>query len=442
MPDFSSDTPEPLTSQSLTRTGKGTPMGECMRQYWIPALMSRELESDGDPVRLLLLGEKLIAFRDSDGRPGVLDQRCPHRGVSLFLGRNEEQGIRCIYHGWKFATDGQCVDMPNIPPAHARKDLVRAKAYPTCERAGVVWVYMGDRPEPPGLPEIEAACLGSDQVRVVCMQRHCNYLQLIESDLDTSHFGFLHLGCIEPGQLADDNPLRYQVQTRAPLFAPSSDMPWGTSYGAHFDTGQGRRYWRVANYLMPFWTQTPQGDFRDHIDAVAYVPMDDEHTMMFRFSWLRKSRPIDAFDRNGEPLPGLLGDWTRMLAPNTTDWFGRWRPVANASNDWNIDRAAQRSGRIFSGVTEVLTQDQAAVESMGPIVDHGFEHFVSSDQMVARTRRRMVKALERFVREGAPPPGVDDPEVFAAARSGFFEADDTVEWPRVYAEMSKDLIHV
>jgi phthalate 4,5-dioxygenase oxygenase subunit len=441
MQALSSKTPERITSQTLTRVGKGTPMGQFMREYWIPALMSRELEPDGDPVRLLLLGEKLIAFRDSDGKPGVMDQRCPHRGVSLFLGRNEEGGIRCIYHGWKFTTDGQCVEMPNVPAANDCKHLMRARAYPTQERAGMVWVYMGERAEPPGLPDIEATRLADEDVSVICMQRQCNYLQMIESDLDTSHFAFLHLGSIAPDDLAEDSPLRCQVETRAPEFAPSSDMPWGTSYGAHFNSGEGRRYWRVANYLMPFWTQTPQGDFRDHIDAVAYIPMDDEHTMMFRFSWRKKSRSFHPFDKNGDLLAGLTGDWAKMLLPNTTDWYGRWRPIANASNDWKIDRAAQRADEIFSGVTEVLTQDQAAVESMGPIVDHSLEHFVSSDQMALRTRRRMVKALRRFVEDGAPPPGVDDPTVFAAARSGFFEADESVQWPRVYKEMSKDLTH-
>jgi hypothetical protein len=300
---------------------------------------------------------------------------------------------------------------------------------------------MGDRAEPPGMPEIEATRLADADVSVVCMQRYCNYLQMIESDLDTSHFAFLHLGCVDPDDLTEDSPLRNQVETRAPTFAPSTDMPWGTSYGAHFDSGPGRSYWRVANYLMPFWTQTPQGDFRDHIDAVAYVPMDDEHTMMFRFSWRKKSRSFYPFDRNGDPLPGLTGDWAKMLLPNASDWYGRWRPAANPSDDWNIDRGAQRSGQIFSGVTEVLTQDQAVVESMGPIVDHSLEHFVSSDQMVARTRRRMLRALQRFLKDGVAPPGVDDPAVYAAARSGFFEADETAKWPHVYAEMSKHLTH-
>src|SRR5258707_132021 len=147
--------------------------------------------------------------------------------------------------------------MPNVPSANDCKHLMRARAYPACERAGVVWVYMGDRAEPPGLPDIEATRLADDDVSVICMQRHCNYLQMIESDLDTSHFGFLHLGCIEPEQLSEDNTLRYQVETRAPTFAPSSDMPWGTSYGAHFDTAPGRRYWRVANHLPPVFVHAP-----------------------------------------------------------------------------------------------------------------------------------------------------------------------------------------
>ena len=431
---------EAISTQSLTRVGKGTPMGELMRQYWIPALMSREIEAGGDPLRLLLLGERLIAFRDSNGKPAIMDHRCPHRGVSLFLGRNQDGGIRCIYHGWKFTADGTCVDMPNVTPENDCKHKIRANAYPTCERAGVVWVYMGDRAKPPSLPDIEATRLADEDASVICMQRHCNYLQMIESDLDTSHFGFLHLGCIEPEHLSEDNPLRWQVETRMPEFAPCSDMPWGTSYGAYFKIGDDRHWWRVANYLMPFWTQTPQGSFRDHIDAVAYVPMDDEHTMMFRFSWVKKSRSILPVDKKGKALPGLTGDWPKMMLPNTTDWYGRWRPIANQFNDWKIDREAQQSA-IYSGVTEVLTQDQAAVESMGPIADHSVEHFVSSDQMVARTRRRMVKALQRFVEDNVMPPGVDDPTVYEPARSGFFEASGKAEWPQVYTEMSKDLIH-
>lgn len=427
-----------IDSQALTRVGKGTPMGDFMRQYWIPAIMSSELIADREPVRLMLLGEKLLAFRDSEGNAGVMDERCPHRGVSLFLGRVEHGGIRCVYHGWKFKANGECVDMPSVPPAQDCKHLVKARAYRVRESAGVVWVYMGQGEEPPGFPRIEAAMLPAEEVNVYCLQRECNYLQMAESDLDTSHFGFLHLGCLEADDFPEDNPLRYAAEDRAPVFA-SSEMPWGTSYGAFRAAGPSERYWRVANFLFPFWTQSPQGDFSDHIEARAFVPMDDTHTMMFHIQWKRKSRPLIVEDRAGKLLPGLKNN--NELLPNTTDWFGRWRPIANPSNDWLIDREMQRNGVTFSGLDNIRTQDQAAVESMGPIVEHAFEHLVPSDQMVAKTRRRMVKALQRFVEEHTPPPGVADPEVYAAARSGFFVADEALEWPRVYHERSTALKH-
>src|SRR5262249_30072841 len=150
----------------LTRVGPGTPIGTLMRHYWLPALYSRELERDGPPTRFMLLGEKLIAFRDSVGKVGVFDHRCPHRCVSLFLGRNEHGGLRCIYHGWKFDTSGQCIDMPSLSEAQDFKHKVRAKAYATVERAGLVWVYMGERADPPPLPGFEVLDLPSDEINV------------------------------------------------------------------------------------------------------------------------------------------------------------------------------------------------------------------------------------------------------------------------------------
>jgi phenylpropionate dioxygenase-like ring-hydroxylating dioxygenase large terminal subunit len=164
-------------SVELTRVGAGTVMGELMRQYWLPALKSSELVPDGAPVRLMLLGEKLIAFRDSAGRVGVMDHRCPHRCASLFLGRNEEGGIRCLYHGWKYDVTGQCVDMPSVPAEQDFKHKVRAKAYRAVERAGVVWVYMGARAEAPPLPALQILDAPDDEINVSFIQRDCNYLQ-------------------------------------------------------------------------------------------------------------------------------------------------------------------------------------------------------------------------------------------------------------------------
>src|ERR1700739_3075796 len=203
-------------SEDLVRVGPGTVMGELMREYWIPGWVSAELERDGAPMRLLLLGEKLIAFRDSSGRVGVMDQKCPHRCASLFLGRNEANGLRCVYHGWKFDTQGNCVDMPSVPPERDFKHLVHAKAYKTAERNGLIWVYMGDRKAAPPLPQIEATLLPESEVQIQFVQRECNWLQALEGDIDHSHFGFLHTGSVQPEDVPEDSLLRWTGTNRRP----------------------------------------------------------------------------------------------------------------------------------------------------------------------------------------------------------------------------------
>src|SRR5256885_10537768 len=225
----------------LTRVGPGTVMGDLMRCYWIPALMSSELMTDGAPVRLMLLGEKLIAFRDSAGRIGVMDHRCPHRCASLFLGRNEDGGLRCIYHGWKFDVAGNCLDMPSTPPP-GFKEKVKAKAYRVIERAGVVWVYMGEAKELPPLPGFEILDMPDDEIRVSFIQRDCNYLQALEGEIDTAHFGFLHAGHVDIAEVADDEPLRHTVTDRAPRYH-MTDTPWGTQYAGYRPAGPGSTYW-------------------------------------------------------------------------------------------------------------------------------------------------------------------------------------------------------
>src|SRR5438309_3192555 len=175
-------------NELITRVGPGTPMGQLMREYWVPALLSSELpQPDSDPVRVLLLGEQLIAFRDSNNNVGLIQNHCPHRGASLFFGRNEEAGLRCVYHGWKFSTDGTCVDMPNEPAESDFKHKVKAVAYPTQERNGIVWAYMGARQTPPPLPMLEGNMLPEGEWQVTAIQRECNWFQGLEGDIDTSH---------------------------------------------------------------------------------------------------------------------------------------------------------------------------------------------------------------------------------------------------------------
>src|SRR5215471_19673118 len=195
----------------LTRTSAGTLVGDLMREYWIPAAMSSELKAGGAPMRLMLLGERLVAFRDSNGRVGIMDHRCPHRCASLFFGRNEDAGLRCAYHGWKFDVDGNCLDMPNVPPHQDFKHDIKAKAYKVVERAGFVWTYMGARAEPPALPALEVLNLAEDDRVTRVHQRECNWLQSLEGDIDTSHFGFLHVGGVKREDVPADTIHKWGV---------------------------------------------------------------------------------------------------------------------------------------------------------------------------------------------------------------------------------------
>ena len=429
-----------IEGSELTQTGPGSVMGELMRQYWIPAALSSELARDGAPVRLMLLGEKLIAFRDSSGKVGVMDHRCPHRGASLFLGRNEEGGLRCIYHGWKFDVAGRCLDMPNVTPPQDFKHKVKARAYPAVERAGLVWIYMGSRAEAPPLPALEILDVPDAEVKVSLIQRDCNYLQALEGDIDTSHFGFLHAGSVDPHDLADDDPFRHNVTFRAPEYA-IADTPWGTQYAGFRSAGPGQTYWRCANFLFPFWIQAPNGEFDSHVHARAWVPLDDGHTMFFFLWWARgqsaMTQPQPSF-KDGTPIPGT-GRGNNFL-PNTTDWLGRWRVVENAGNDWGMNRAAQQSNEIYSGISGIHLQDQAITESMGPVVDHTIEHLAPSDQMVTRTRRRLLMAARALRVKGTLPPGVEDANVFRGARAGYFVSDEG-PWQEVYAKRLADAVH-
>jgi phthalate 4,5-dioxygenase oxygenase subunit len=404
-------------SADLTRVGPGTVMGQYMRQYWMPAVTSAELKADGDPVRLMILGEKLIAFRDSAGRVGIMDHRCPHRCASLFIGRNEENGIRCVYHGWKFDVDGNCVDMPSVPARQDFKERVHAKAYRTSERNGLVWVYMGERAEPPPMPNIEATQIPGAEIW--CLQRSCNWLQALEGDIDTSHVGFLHVGSLTVDDLTPDHPMRPTVLNRSPEYEVSNS-DWGVMYGAYRPNDDGRMSWRVAHFMFPFWTQTPNTRFATRAIARAWVPMDDENVMLFDITGgVDDGNPAyNSKRKSGEPLFGKLD-----YLPNTTDWYGRWRAADNVGNDWALDRESQRNHVQFTGIANITMQDQAVTESMGPITDHSFEHLAPTDQMIARTRRRLLLTARAFAEKGATPPGVDDPGVFFQARAGSFLHD-------------------
>ncbi|HEX3952737.1 MAG TPA: Rieske 2Fe-2S domain-containing protein [Stellaceae bacterium] len=414
-------------NELLTHVGAGTPMGDLLRQYWVPAALSSELKTDGDPVRLMLLGEKLIAFRDTSGRVGVMDHRCPHRCASLFFGRNEEGGLRCVYHGWKFDTEGNCIDMPNLPADQDFKHKVKAKTYQVAERAGVIYVYMGEREVAPPLPSLEALMCPPEETRVGCAQRECNWLQALEGDIDGSHFSFLHTGALGPDAVVQDHIDRFLQTDRAPrLHIRSTD--WGAMYAAYRPATEGQLYYRFAHFAMPFWTLFPNGPLADNVIAQAWVPMDDTHVMAFQFNWTGRTPNLDTLG-NGDPIPFLQRRPDTL--PNTPDWFGRFLPAANKGNDYLIDREAQRSVS-YTGIATLFGQDSAVTESMNEISDRTLEHLAPSDRMIVVTRRRLIDAAKALRDDGTIPPLVDNPEAAYGARSGEIVAPEGQDWLDAY----------
>jgi len=399
-------------NELVSSVGAGTLMGELMRQYWVPALLSSELPSaDSDPVRVMLLGEKLIAFRDTNGIVGLINQACPHRGASLFFGRNEECGLRCVYHGWKFDAAGNCVDMPNEPAESDFRTKVRATAYPTSERGGIVWAYLGPNTEPPPLPDIEANMLPDGVWHVGAIQRECNWLQALEGDIDTSHLGFLHLGARDPETMEPGTFGYYTVKDRQPRYAVV-DTDGGAMYGAYRPAAGDVDYWRIAQFLFPFYVLIPTGVLGLQVLTRAWVPMDDTHTTFF---------VMTTPDGTG------AGVDLRDVLTNTSDWYGRFRLPQNAGNDYQIDRQKQRSRASYTGLASIHLEDLAITESMGPLLDRSVEHLGSSDVMVIRVRRRLLAAARALRDTGETPPGAENPAVYHA-RSGSVFLPKGADW--------------
>ena len=438
-------------NELLSRIGPGTAMGNLMREYWIPAVKSDELPApDCPPLRLKLLGEELIAFRMTSGKVGAIQNSCPHRGASLFFGRNEEEGLRCVYHGWKFNETGSCVDMPSEPAESNFKSKVHATAYPTYEHGGVIWAYMGPRSsgEEPPLPQIEAFMLSSGPSQVSAIHRPCNWMQGWEGEMDTVHAAFLHFGASKPEDQKPGSFNFYQANQRHAKFSVV-ETDFGTSYGAYRPAEADTYYWRMAHMLFPFYAMIPQGEIGKDAKIGAYVPMDDEHTMHWEIFLRPEILGGPGVDRSADPRPlnqgrakdeiqefidqrqqtvrtggsGANGGPTSTgnlnlgLLPNTTGWFGRFNLPQALENDYMIDREAQRTWKSFTGIPGVRQQDMAVTETMGPIYKRYNEHLGTTDAMIIRTRRKLLAAAKALRDEGVLPPGVDNPEVYRQ-RSG------------------------
>jgi phthalate 4,5-dioxygenase len=378
----------------LTRTGPGTPMGSLLRRYWIPALLSSEVpEADCPPVRVKLMSERLLAFRDTQGTVGVIDEFCAHRGVSLWFARNEENGLRCSYHGWKYDVTGQCVEVPSEPAESGFCKRIRLKSYPCVELGDVIWVYMGPPELRPPLPTFEWAKVAHPRRFVSKRTQECNYLQAMEGGIDSAHVSFLHRHDLRSDELhvGEGAELTRATDVRFEVVETKGGMIIGVRRPAH----ASHLYWRITQWVMPFHTMIPPYG-ENALNGHAWVPVDDESCM----AWCFTHHPTRALTEHELAVMRSGGGIHVKLTP------GSFRPVVNKDNDYMMDRAAQRAGKTYCGVAGIAMQDAAIQESMGPVQDRSKENLVSTDNGVIMARIRLRKAALAAA-QGKEPDGID-----------------------------------
>jgi phthalate 4,5-dioxygenase len=384
-------------NELLTQIGPGTPAGALFRQYWVPALLAEELpDDDCPPVRVKILSERLIAFRDSEGRYGLMDEFCAHRGASLWFGRVEEGGLRCAYHGWKYDVTGQCVEVPSEPENSNFCTKVRLTAYPLVKVGDILWTYMGDPAKRPDLPEFEFCHVRAEQTYTSKRWQESNWLQALEGGIDSSHVSWLHSGGLKSDPLfkgAKGN--EYNLNDLRPFFEVA-EADGGLFVGARRNAEDGKYYWRITPWVMPSFTMVPpRGDHPVH--GHFWVPIDDENVWVYTFDF-HPTRPLTAEER--QAMKDGHGVHSRNIP-------GTYRPEENKDVDYLMDREAQKRGETFSGIRGIAQQDASLQESMGPIVDREKERLVSSDTGIIKARQKLRKAIEALRDEGATPPGVD-----------------------------------
>ncbi len=380
----------------VTQTGPGTAMGDLFRRYWLPALLSEELPAkDCAPVRLELLSEKLLAFRDSSGKLGLIDEFCAHRGVSLWFGRNEENGIRCPYHGWKYDVNGACVEVPSEAQESGYCEKVKLKSYPMIEQGGVIWVYMGPPDKQPALPAYEFCTVKLDQTYSSKRYQDCNWLQALEGGIDSSHVSFLHGGSLNNDPLFKGSKgNKYNQNDFKPVFEVV-DAEGGLFVGARRNAEDEQYYWRITPWIMPCYTMVPPR--ADHpLHGHFWVPIDDNRCWAWSFDY-HPTRALSTEERQAM----IDGHGVHVLVDKN------YVPLQNKSNDYMMDRDAQRSGLYFSGIKGIGMQDASLQESMGHIQDRSKENLVSTDNGIIMARQRLMKAAKALQADpNFTPPGL------------------------------------
>jgi nitrite reductase/ring-hydroxylating ferredoxin subunit len=400
-------------NELLTRTGPGTPMGDYFRRYWLPVALSRELpEPDGPPLRVRMLGEDLVAFRDTLGRVGLIEPACAHRGANLFYGRNEEGGLRCIYHGWKYDVEGRCIDLPNVPPGAAYHGKISIKAYPTREFGELVWAYLGPRSRmPAALPQLEFAVLPAAHRYVSKRLQQCNWAQSAEGGLDTAHFSFLHMPApsvaayADPATAADESRLRWLRDDPLPRFSIVEHEVGFVVGGARRADGD-KSYWRATQYMLPSHSVAPSAMPGEFFQGYTWVPISDEACWIYTYAW-HPDRALSAEERARFDKGGY-GQFAE-LGPG-------YVPLRNRANDYLIDREEQKQ-RSFTGVRGIAEQDALAQDSQGLIAERTRENLTPTDVAIVHFRRTLLEAV-RQLGNGREPEAPRRPEAYRLRAGG------------------------
>ena len=403
-------------NELLTQTGPDTPMGQLFRQYWLPAMLSERLpEPDGPPIALKLMDERLVAFRDTNGQVGILDEFCPHRRVSLVYGRNEECGLRCVYHGWKFDAGGNVVETPTEANPNFGK-TVRFKAYATREAGGIVWLYMGPRAEPPPFPEFLFTRLPANHVLGYHYRQECNFLQGLEADIDISHPSYLHS---EIGNAPIDETRAAMGVDPSPR-AYTQDEPFGFQTVWRWKTADPAKslYW-VDPFVVPCHTIVPSARTKLRWIWHAWVPIDDEHHWLY---YVHYDPEIAATEQERQTLEYEFGH--DLIEPEN-----EYRSRGNLANMHLLDRDRQKR-KNYTGIRGIAAQDVAILQSMGPIVDRTKEHIGSKDILAVHLRRYLLDLLRRSM-AGEQPPGLDSEFSHADIDSRMVIAPSDTKLPEV-----------
>jgi len=415
----------PADNERLTRVGPGTPMGKLFRRYWNPACLSEEVaERDGAPLRVRLLGEDLIAFRDTNGSVGLVSAFCPHRRAPMFFGRNEECGLRCVYHGWKFDHTGACVDMPSEPPDSLFKTKVTIGAYPTWEGGGMVWAYLGPLELQPPPPDHELVRTSPAHRDVSKSYEECNYLQALEGGVDPTHASIMH-----NMNIGDRSFLNNYDALVAHLNLER------TSYGFTYAGIRARdthNWVRGYHWIMPSFHMRAsvegafgyreKGDEVPTIDGHMWIPIDDEHTWVYNFMYSHDpARPLPPDQAHNAETRLGRGSWLNK------DYVSK----LNRSNDYGIDRQLQKASSM-TGIQGINTQDFALQEGMGYVVDRTKEHLGTTDRAIITLRQILLESIEAEQR-GEPLRAID-PATYRNVRS----VDRMIEKDKEWRAATKD----